>query len=95
MNLVLIPLQPNEPPARDAHAQTDCRAAQDYANDAHDVSATADGHAQTARGQRNQEAGQEKVAVPAVMSQMTSEDREQAEDLDAEQRQTKYVRRCG
>lgn len=84
MNLVLIPLQTNQPPACPSHTQQRYHAAECYAQNSIRQPAARDHHTQTTGSEHNQEDRQRQMEWPGVMLEMSAEDREETKDFDAE-----------
>lgn len=85
MNLVLVPLQTNQPPACPAHTQKRYHATECYAQNSICQSASRYHHTQTARSEYDQEDCQRQMEWPGVVLEMSAEDWEEAKDFDAEQ----------
>jgi hypothetical protein len=84
MDLVFVPLQPDQPPACCSHAEQRYYTAEDHAQDSIPQSASGNGHTQTTGCEYDQEDRQREVQWPGVMLEMSTEDREETEDFDAE-----------
>lgn len=85
MNLVLVPLQPNQPPACRAHAQKRRYAAKYHTQNSVRQSTARNHHTQPARGEHDQENRQREMEWPGVVLEMSAEDWEEAEDFDTEE----------
>jgi hypothetical protein len=92
MDLVLVPLQTNQPPARSTHAQERGKTAENHSQDGMSKpTAWNNHHPQTTGRQDYKEDRQGQVKRPRVVLQMSAEDGEEAEDFDAEERQAEDV----
>lgn len=91
VDLVLVPLQPNQPPTCCSHAQKRHNTTEDHAQDSISQSASRNDHTQPARGEHDQKDRQSKMKWPGMVLEMSTEDREEAEDFNAKQSQTEDV----
>ena len=91
MDLILVALQPNQPPARQTQAQTRHHATQQDAKDTHPPSAARDGDAQSAACHADERNGEPEVPRPRVMPQMPAENWEEPKDLYAEKGEAEHV----
>ena len=91
MNLILIPLQPNQPPARRTHAQQRYDTTKHHAQNSISQSASRNDHTQPAGSEHDEEDRQCEMKRPGVVLEVSTEDREEAEDFDAEKSQTEHM----
>ena len=91
MDLVLVPLQPDQPPARASHAHHRQRRPQNHPQNRVAPASARDDHAQSARGEDHEQNGQPEVQGPGMVLEMAAEDWEEAEDFDAEKCEGKDV----
>jgi len=91
MNLVLVSLQPDQPPTGHAHTQACGNATQNHTHDTRRPASPGDGHAQTAAGEHDQEDCQPQVSRPAVMAEMTAEHGKETKDFHGEEGKTEDV----
>ena len=84
MNLILVPLQAEQPPAGRTHAQQRYYTTEYHAQYGISQSTTRYHHAQPARCEHNQEDRQREMEWPGVVLEMSTEDGEEAENFDAE-----------
>ena len=91
MNLVLVTLEPNQPPACRSHAQKRHKTTEDHAQNSKSQSASRNDHTQPAGSEHDEEDRQREMKWPGMVLEMPTEDREEAEDFDAEQGQTEYM----
>ena len=91
VDLVLVPLKPDEPPACCSHTQERHNATENHAQHSVSQSASRNDHTQPTRCEHNQENRQREMKWPGMVLEMATEDREEAEDFDAEQSQTEYM----
>ena len=66
MNLVLVLLEPDQPPTADAHTQNSDAAAQDHAGHKRNVSATCEGDESASPSSHGQQSRQENVTWPGL-----------------------------
>jgi len=95
MDLILIPLQPNQPPARHSHTNNRQRRAKYHPKHRVPPASTRDRHAETSRGEENLRDREPEVQGPGMVLQMTTEDGEEAEDLNAEEGEAEDMLGCG
>jgi len=93
VDLVLILLQPNQPPAADAHAHESEDAAQDDPGDPSSPSTTSQCREHSTPSGSNQENGQSKVAAPGSGTKLATEYGKEAKNFNREQSQREYMRR--
>ena len=91
VDLVLVPLQPNQPPACCSHAQKRHNTTEDHTQDSISQSASRNDHTQPARCEHDQKDRQSEMKWPGMVLEMSTEDREKTEDFGAEQSQTEDV----
>ena len=91
VNLVFVPLQPDQPPACCSHTQKRHDTTENHAQDSISQSASRNYHTQPTRGENDQEDSQSEMKWPGVVLKMSTEDREETEDFDAEKSQTKHM----
>lgn len=88
MNLILVSLQADKPPAGQTHGKTSQDAAKNGTNHGRFPAASRDGHAQTTTCTHNHECCQDEVTAPGDVSQMATVDWKETKDLNREKRQT-------
>lgn len=93
-NFILIPLKPNQPPARHAHSKTSQDAAEHHSYQRSRPSSSGNGETEPAASTDYLESSEEQMAGPGDVAYMSAEDGEEAEDFDAEECETEDVR-CG
>lgn len=91
VNLVLVALQPDQPPACCSHSQECHYAAENHAQDSIAQTTSGNDHTQPARCEHDEEDRKREMKWPGMVLEMPTEDREEAEDFDAEQGQTEYM----
>lgn len=85
MDLVFIFLQPNQPPTADAHRQKHTATAKHTAYYRCEKTTTTHCHADARSSAKYEQDCEYNMGFPRNVFQMSSEDREEAEDLDAEE----------
>jgi len=91
MDLILVALQSDQPPARQTQAQTSHHATQQDAKDTHSPSAARDGDAQSAACHGDERNSEPEMSRPRVMPQMPAEHWEEPEDLYTEKGEAEHV----
>jgi hypothetical protein len=85
MDLILIPLQPNQPPARRTHAQQRHDTTEHHAQNCVPQPTTRNHHSQATGREHDEKNREGQMERPGVMLEVAAEDREQTEDFDAEE----------
>lgn len=93
MYLILVTLQPDQPPARHAHGQARNNATQDDSEQSVSPAAARYDHRQATGGGHYQRCRQGQMAWPANVTEVAPEDWEEAEDFYAEEGQREDVSR--
>ena len=91
MNLVLVTLEPNQPPACRSHAQKRHKTTEDHAQNSISQPASRNDHTQPAGSEHDEGDRQCEMKRPGVVLEVSTEDREEAEDFDAEKSQTEHM----
>ncbi|KAK5012449.1 hypothetical protein LTR60_004374, partial [Cryomyces antarcticus] len=94
MDLILVLLQPNQPPAAHAHCKARQQATKHHPRNRCPPATARDCDADSTSGARDEEDGEGEVAVPRDVAQVPAEDGEEAKDFDREEREREDVR-CG
>lgn len=95
MNLILVSLQADKPPAGKAHGKTSQDGAKNGTNYGSFPAASGYGHAQPTTGTHNYECCQNEVTAPGDVSQMATVDWKETKDFNREKRQTEDMGRRG
>lgn len=92
-NLILVPLQTNEPPAGHTHDEPSQNTAKYHSDNGSLPSASSDAHTEATTSANNDKPCEHQVASPGDMTKMTPKDRKETKDFDAEESQTENVGR--
>ena len=95
MNLVLVALQTDQPPACQSHTQRSHETTEDDAQDRIAPTAATDRHAEASGCEDDEEDGEPQVQRPRMVLQVATEDWEETEDFDTEQREAENVSCAG
>jgi len=95
MDLILVSLQADKPPAGKTHGKTCQDATKNGTNYSSFPAASGDGHTQTTTSTHNYECCQNEVTAPGDVSQMATVDWKETKDLDRKKRQTEDMGRGG
>jgi hypothetical protein len=84
MDLIFVLLQPDQPPATDAHHEEGQEASQHYSHNESAFSTTGQSHENSAPCGRDQDNCKSKVASPGASSKFAAKDGKEAKDFNGE-----------
>ena len=91
MNLILVLLQINQPPAADPHHEYSQNPSKEAAHNGSRPASPADNYPYASAGAEYQYNGQDKMCAPRHMAKVAAEYREQSKDFDGEEGQGEDV----